>query len=213
MFWKKGGKREKSGKDSRQQGAPPSQKASSGPVQQAEEQCSNTDAPAVPDPKPEHQLSQQIWNQAYDEIEGDQKDLIESYMRAVTIYLQDEESNDTESTETIDVSTQLNDQSKREEYLREVVRKGKIRIQKTVKVSRVVGGIADTILAAKPVVDLVTTIPHAAPAAIPWAGACICLQVSDRSLGSVVIAADKSDSGKPKEIDKCQPLRHCRRYF
>lgn len=136
-----------------------------------------------PPPSKVPDLSQRIWNDAYDEIEAENGDLVKSYALALKAFLGDETPNDTPALDTDHFLAQFNDRTQRQEYLEKLVAKGKTKVATTVKVSNVVGNIADALLRTKPAVDLALTIPQAAPAALPWAGVCLALQVSDHPFG------------------------------
>lgn len=59
----------------------------------------------------------------------------------------------------------------------ELVQKGRERISNS-KITARVGGISHFILSFKDIADLVfKVVPQAAPAALPWAGACLLLEV------------------------------------
>ncbi|CAM6002682.1 unnamed protein product [Sphagnum balticum] len=83
-----------------------------------------------------------------------------------------------EETQEAEVLAVLNDRSKRQAFMDVVVTVGQKRIKTAENVSNVIGTISNAILSTKPAVDFVTSsVPQAAPAAIPWAGACIGLQM------------------------------------
>lgn len=75
-------------------------------------------------------------------------------------------------------SAAMQDRTKRQEYLQMLVKNGQKKAKKASKISSTIGAIADTILEAKPYVAIILQAPQAAPAAIPWAGACLVLDVS-----------------------------------
>lgn len=76
-----------------------------------------------------------------------------------------------------DISAKLQDPNKRQRFMGMLVENGKARISKAEKISERIGNVAGTILSIKPVVDIVLQIPQAAPAALPWAGICVGLEV------------------------------------
>ncbi|KAK3943773.1 hypothetical protein QBC46DRAFT_376209 [Diplogelasinospora grovesii] len=66
----------------------------------------------------------------------------------------------------------------RQKHMKELVQKGQEKIFKAARITAGVGDVADFILSAKKMVDTVLqTVPHAAPAALPWAGVCVGLQI------------------------------------
>jgi len=154
----------------------------------------------------ESPLSQKLWNEAYDSLEKDDNKLVNAYVEALTKFLKDEKATDTSATgasdasvenkdlkakkaadtstaEVIDISAELKDPTKRQEYMKKLVIKGKAKVENASKISKAVGDIAESFLKAKPMIDLaIQNIPQAAPAALPWAGVCMGLQVSSRPL-------------------------------
>ncbi|KAL2131012.1 hypothetical protein VTI74DRAFT_5671 [Chaetomium olivicolor] len=62
--------------------------------------------------------------------------------------------------------------------MRELVQRGQEKVSRASRVTTGVGEAADFILSAKKMVDLVLqSVPQAAPAALPWAGVCLGLQI------------------------------------
>jgi hypothetical protein len=164
--------------------------------------------PGSKDPKPvtkpgvqqDVNLSQKLWNDAYDIIEKDEDKLVMAYVKALTKFIDDEKPTDTSAAgagdvssdedpkvkkptgvsiaEVIDISTELKDRTKRQMYMEKLVKQGQAKVAKASKFTKGVGAVADTILSVKPFVDLVLqNTPQAAPAALPWAGVCVGLQV------------------------------------
>lgn len=81
-------------------------------------------------------------------------------------------------TDNSDIPAEIQDRAKRQEYLQMLVRIGKEKVEKASKISKTIGAIASTILKAQPFMAIINQVPQAAPAAIPWAGACLVLEVS-----------------------------------
>jgi hypothetical protein len=101
--------------------------------------------------------------------------VVESYLKTLKKALG--EQLDADST---DVTTELDDPSKRQILMERLVKEGKSKIEKAAKVTKGVGDFVDAILSIKPAVDFaIKNIPQAAPAALLWAGVCAGLQVSN----------------------------------
>jgi hypothetical protein len=139
----------------------------------------------------EGELSQEIWNRAFDDIlvSTETEDLVKAYVHALRVYMDDGKTDggkeaSSEKTSEAEILAVLNDRSKRQAFMANVLTVGQKRIETAQKVSGVIGTISDAILSTKPIVDLVVSIPAAAPAAIPWAGACIGLQVRNNAFAS-----------------------------
>jgi hypothetical protein len=132
-------------------------------------------------------LSQRLWDEAFGNIIADEneKNLAENYLVALKNLLQKKKADDMKITrksdiEAIDVSVQLRDPAKRQVYLHDLLKTGLDRVEKVSKFSEYLGNISEAVLATKPAVDLITSsVPQAAPAAVPWAGVCLGLQVSN----------------------------------
>ncbi|KAH8881388.1 WD40 repeat-like protein [Thozetella sp. PMI_491] len=122
--------------------------------------------------RPGISTSQSLWNAAYDSLEEDKdtKELVLSYLKTLTEVV---------AAGDINASTEdLKDPSKRQIFMEKVVKEGTAKVARASKITKVIGDFAEAILKAKPMVDLaIGGIPQAAPAALPWAGVCIGLQI------------------------------------
>ncbi|KAK4206474.1 hypothetical protein QBC37DRAFT_381060 [Rhypophila decipiens] len=98
-------------------------------------------------------VSQKLWNAAYDMLEADDAELVGSYIETLQKVL----GGDTHDSFVADLSDKLKDPNARQNYMR--------------KITIGVGDVADFVLSAKAMIDLVLqSVPQAAPAALPWAG-------------------------------------------
>ncbi|RYP17409.1 hypothetical protein DL765_004539 [Monosporascus sp. GIB2] len=141
--------------------------------------------PVEPQPKPavtestEHptpalSASQRLWNAAYDSLEVEDAELVGSYMKTLEKVL----GGGTDEPSATDFSAKLKDPTARQMHMRELVQKGQEKISKASRITTGVGEVAGFILSAKEMVDLVLRgVPQAAPAALPWAGVCLGLQI------------------------------------
>ncbi|RYP20313.1 hypothetical protein DL765_002876 [Monosporascus sp. GIB2] len=135
--------------------------------------------PAKDRPKPRKRCpqlstSERLWNAAFDRLQEDNAELVGSYVQTLERVLQGE----TRELSTAELSAKLKDPAMRQEHMKELVQKGQEKISKAAKITAGVGDVADFILSAKKMVDTVLqTVPHSAPAALPWAGVCIGLQI------------------------------------
>lgn len=121
-------------------------------------------------------ISQQVWNEAYESIEKDEPNLVEAYMKTITISLQPQEASDASTPEAPDVSAELKDPITRQKTMEILVQAGREKVATASKFTQGVGDFANSILEAKVLVDLaIQNIPQAA---LPWAGVCVGLQVS-----------------------------------
>ena len=122
--------------------------------------------------------SQRFWNAAYDNLkkDDDTAELVRSYVKTLTKVLEAEP----EIASDVDVTIELEDPTKRQTFMRKRVEEGRAKVAKASKITKGVGDFVEAILSVKPMVDLaIKNIPQAAPAALPWAGVCVGLQVSN----------------------------------
>ncbi|PIG83846.1 hypothetical protein AARAC_001872 [Aspergillus arachidicola] len=126
-------------------------------------------------------LSQELWDDAFDGLvkDADCLKLVRAYLKTLEKALKYGNAEGTSDGDANDViSAALVDRSKRQRYMEELLIKGRAKVAKASKISKVVGAIANSILLTKPIIDTaIKTIPHAAPAALPWAGVCVGLQI------------------------------------
>ena len=123
--------------------------------------------------------SQRLWNDAYDSLENDNDTtgLIKSYMKTLTIVLKAEKAPDTSTPGASDVSAELKDPTKRQMHMKKLVEEGQAKVSTASKITRGVGDVAQFILSTKGMIDVaIQNIPQAA---LPWAGVCVGLQVSN----------------------------------
>ncbi|KAK4232915.1 hypothetical protein C8A03DRAFT_39421, partial [Achaetomium macrosporum] len=119
-------------------------------------------------------ISERLWNAAYDSLTTDHTDLVRLYVETLERSLGDE----TPEHCTTDLSARLGNPTNRQKHMRELVEKGQEKISRASRITTGVGEVADFILKAKKMVDLVLqSVPQAAPAALPWAGVCLGLQI------------------------------------
>ncbi|KAK3305080.1 uncharacterized protein B0T15DRAFT_502258 [Chaetomium strumarium] len=119
-------------------------------------------------------ISERLWNAAYDSLTTDHRDLVRLYVETLERSLGDE----TPEHCTTDLSARLGNPTNRQKHMRELVEKGQEKISRASRITTGVGEVADFILKAKKMVDLVLqSVPQAAPAALPWAGVCLGLQI------------------------------------
>lgn len=155
----------------------------------------------VKEPNLQHDpnLSQNLWNDAYHQLEEDEKELVTAYEKILVKVLTDQKLKDLKENEATNnsnggtrdfsdelkkfkdnVSAELKDKTKRQMHMKMLVDSGSKKAADASKITKAVGQVAGAILKAKPVIDLVTqAVPQAAPAALPWAGVCLGLQVSN----------------------------------
>jgi hypothetical protein len=116
-------------------------------------------------------LSQRLWNDAYDELEKDEGELVRAYVKILAEVLKGEKATD--------ISAKLEDRAERQEYMQKLVIEGQVKVAMASKIMKGIGDVAQFILSAKKVIDAaVQTNPQAA---LPWAGVCVGLQVSTPS--------------------------------
>lgn len=160
-----------------------------------------------PLPSDNPSLSEELWNDAWDKIEAGEESLVKSYALALKVYLKNKSPDEPQLSDD-EFLAQFNDRAKRQEFMKNLLEEGKKRVARTITISNVVGNIAQAILRVKPAADVVLTVPQAAPAALPWAGVCVGLEVGHGILVTF-ITANALDSLKSAKVDEFQPSRCC----
>jgi hypothetical protein len=128
--------------------------------------------------EPTFATSQRLWNAAYDGLENNEAELVGSYVKVLEAVLCSEASKDPAS-DVASVAAELKDPSQRQAQMQKLVKEALAKIAKASKIANGAGDFVEAILSVKPMVDLaIQDMPQAAPAALPWAGVCIGLQVS-----------------------------------
>lgn len=128
-------------------------------------------------PPPAISTSERLWNAAYDSLKVEDAGLVESYVRILDSIL----GGETSEPSTADAQAKLEDPTVQQQHMKELVRKGQEKISRASRISTRIGDLTDFVLSAKPIIDLVLqSVPHAAPATLPWAGVCLGLQVNNR---------------------------------
>jgi hypothetical protein len=132
-----------------------------------------------PQQLPALSTSQRLWNDAYDSLENDNDTakLVKSYMKTLTTVLKAEKALDDSASGDGNVSAELKDPIKRQMHMKKLVEEGQAKVSTASTITRGVGDVAQFILSAKGMIDVaIQNIPQAA---LPWAGVCIGLQVSN----------------------------------
>lgn len=122
-------------------------------------------------------ISERVWNRAFDELANDEATsrLVEDYVRIIPRATNPDGSD----TAGDDLSGDMKDPVRRQMVLKEAIKAGQAKMAKAEKVTGAMGSVVKFVNKFKDVIDLaVSTNPQAA---LPWAGACIGLQVSSFS--------------------------------
>ncbi|EFZ01753.2 NACHT and WD40 domain protein [Metarhizium robertsii ARSEF 23] len=156
-------------------------------------------------------LSQNLWNQAFDQLAKDEESLVEAYLKILAKLLLDNTLEDATAKESKEYLTQLlgrhevskrgdssvprlsqaavknlkaelGDHTQRQKFMSMLVEDGKAKALKSQKIAETLGNVAGTLLSVKPIVDAVLQIPQTAPAALPWAGICVGLNWEAKAL-------------------------------
>ncbi|KAL7786975.1 hypothetical protein V8C37DRAFT_285865 [Trichoderma ceciliae] len=128
-------------------------------------------APSEP-PGPALSTSQRLWNAAYTDLEEDAftAKLLKSYLAILTASLSSKKD-----LEEDELSSVLRDPSKREMYMKTLIKEGQMNIATTSNIMRRSGDLIAYIDGIKKLID--AAIGNTSQAALPWAGICIGLQI------------------------------------
>ncbi|KAJ5097395.1 hypothetical protein N7456_008116 [Penicillium angulare] len=120
---------------------------------------------------PDRHLSQNLWNLAYDSLQGGETDgLVKEYLECITVANAD-------GNNPV-VTGDMTDYDQRQECMRTLVERGQAKTARAVKASGRIGAFAENVLSMNEIVSpILSGVPQAAPAALPWAGVCIVLQI------------------------------------
>ncbi len=157
-------------------------------------------------------VSEELWNAAYDGLEAAEAELVGSYVKTLEQIL----GGETGEPSPTDRLAEMKDPIKRQKHMRELVRRGQDRISNVSKITTKVGEIADFILSSKGIVSLtLQNVPQAAPAALPWAGVCLGLEVRKRHWNVVTPAllTVRLDTPETCPSDEIQPRRYRPRHL
>lgn len=142
-------------------------------------------------------LSKRLWDDAFDSLETEESELVESYRKTLVEVLLEErlkvfktkgatrtpivkssEISDELKKLRDEISAELKDRAKRQTYMEKLLLEGRAKIAKTSKITKGISDFAEAVLMVKPMGDfIIQNTPQAAPAALPWAGVCFGLQV------------------------------------
>lgn len=176
--------------------APPQDLPVDGPPKPAATECAD-------EPTPTSSTSERLWNTAYDRLETSDAELVGSYLEILEKFLGREAG----ELSAADLSAKMKDPTTRQVHMRELVQRGQEKISKASRITTGVGNVAGFILSAKDMVNLVLqSVPQAAPAALPWAGVCLGLQVSNCFRGHLPSSANRRiDAPESGTSDNIQP--------
>ncbi|KAK5989962.1 Vegetative incompatibility protein HET-E-1 [Cladobotryum mycophilum] len=127
-------------------------------------------------PTPELSTSQRLWNAAYDSLEGDEEtsELVKNYVKTLARVLKAGNGPDASVSEG-DVSNELGDLTKRQEFMKKAMDEGRKKFATSSKIMQMAGDVSQFILSAKAMIDV--AIQNVPQAALPWAGVCLGLQI------------------------------------
>ncbi|KAL7919851.1 WD40-repeat-containing domain protein [Trichoderma austrokoningii] len=114
--------------------------------------------------------SQALWNDAYDSLakSEDTAKLVRLYVKTLTTALETRLSD-------AEISAALDDRTKRQDLMKELVEEGQAKLSKTSNVINGVSAVAQFVVSVKGIVD--AAVQNNRQAALPWAGVCIGLQI------------------------------------
>jgi hypothetical protein len=105
-----------------------------------------------------------------------------------------------------EIIDELKDRNNRQVHMEILVKSGMDKFDRASKITKAVGDFSRAILSLQPIVgSVIQNVPHAAPAALPWAGVCFGLQVSNKSF--VACSPPSSDLSDFIESCKCSRIQ------